>query len=73
MSGAFDRGNARQIAALRRPLIFAPREAPIATRVTDTPKDLLDSSRSPPFDTLGVACLAWAAVFIVVTTILALT
>ena len=73
MSGASDRDNPRQIAATRRPLIFAAREAPIATRVTDAPKDLLDGPRSPPFDMVGVACLAWAAIFIIVTTILALT
>ncbi|HEY5008380.1 MAG TPA: hypothetical protein VII42_10265 [Caulobacteraceae bacterium] len=41
--------------------------------MTDSLKDLLESPRSPPFDRIGVACLAWSAAFIALTTVLALT
>ena len=64
---------ARQIAAARHPLTFRARAAPISEAVTDTLKELLDAPRSPPFDKVGLACLAWAAVFITLSTVLALT
>ena len=46
--------------------------APGFVRLTDTVKDLLDAPRRFPFDRIGVACLAWAGVFIVLSTALAL-
>ena len=64
---------ARQIAALRNPLTDGRASTPISTTVTDSLKDLLDSPRSPPFDRIGVACLAWAVAFITLTAVLALT
>jgi hypothetical protein len=64
---------ARQIAAMRRPLTNRGTPAPITGGVTDSLKDLLDAPRSPPFDRIGVVCLAWAAAFITLTAVLALT
>ena len=63
---------ARQIAAVRHPLTVGRALAPISAPVTDSLKDLLESPRSPPFDRIGVACLAWSAAFIALTTVLAL-
>jgi hypothetical protein len=53
---------------LTRRAALAPRSA----RVADAVKDLLDAPRRFPFDRIGVACLAWAGVFIVLSTALAL-
>ena len=64
---------ARQIAAVRHPLTIRARAVPISATVTDSLKELLDAPRSPPFDKVGLACLAWAAVFITLSTVLALT
>jgi hypothetical protein len=64
---------ARQIAALRYSLTSEGMLAPISGPVTDAPKDLLNPPRRAPFDKVGVACLAWATVFIVLTGVLALT
>lgn len=64
---------ARQIAAMRYLLTNGARPALISAVVTDSPKDLLDAPRSPPFDRIGVACLAWASAFITLTAVLALT
>lgn len=63
----------RQIAALRYPLTDRVAFAPIPRRVTDSVKDPLDGPRATPFDRFGVICLAWSSVFIVLTTVLALT
>lgn len=71
MDGAI--AQARQIAAVRHPLTDRRTRAPISEGVTDSPKDLLDAPRSPPFDRIGVVCLAWAAAFITLTAVLALT
>jgi hypothetical protein len=64
---------ARQNAAVRHPLTNPATLARIGGPVTDSPKDLLDAPRSPPFDRLGMICLAWAGAFIALTTVLALT
>jgi hypothetical protein len=69
--GAID--EARQIAAMRHPLTIGPAIIPIGEVVTDSLKDLLDAPRSPPFDRIGVVCLAWAAAFIGLTVFLAMT
>jgi hypothetical protein len=66
-------GEARQIAAMRHPLTIGPATAPIGEVVTDSLKTLLDAPRSPPFDRIGVVCLAWSAAFIALTAVLALT
>jgi hypothetical protein len=64
---------ARQIAAVRHPLTISATVAPISETVSDTLKELLDAPRSPPFDKVGLACLAWAVFFISLSTLLALT
>lgn len=64
---------ARQIGAMRHPLTNSGTPAPITVGVTDSLKDLLDAPRSPPFDRIGVVCLAWSAAFITLTAVLALT
>ena len=63
---------ARQIAAAAHGLTRPPRFAPRSARVTDAAKNLLDAPRRFPFDRIGVACLAWAGGFIVLSTVLAL-
>jgi len=73
MSGEHETGRARQIAALRHPLTCGAALAPISAPVTDSTKDLLNPPRRAPFDRVGVACLAWSAIFIVLTGVLALT
>jgi hypothetical protein len=73
MSREFVVERARQIAALRHALTSEGTLASISRPVTDAPKDLLNQPRRAPFDRVGVACLAWAAVFIVLTGVLALT
>ena len=70
MDGALEK--ARQNAAMRHPLTNAGARAPIGEVVTDSLKDLLDAPRSPPFDRIGVVCLAWSAAFITLTAVLAL-
>jgi hypothetical protein len=64
---------ARQNAAVRHPLTNGAALALISSAVTDSLKDLVDPPRSPPFDRVGVVCLAWSAAFIALTAILALT
>ncbi|HEX4197419.1 MAG TPA: hypothetical protein VHZ26_08255 [Caulobacteraceae bacterium] len=73
MSVERDVERARQIAALRHPLTYRGAFTPISHRVTDSLKDPLDAPRTTPFDRVGVFCLAWSSVFIVLTTVLALT
>jgi hypothetical protein len=73
MSGELEAERARQIAALRYLLTSEGTLVPISGPVTDSTKDLLNPPRRAPFDRLGVACLAWSAVFIVLTGVLALT
>ena len=73
MSTEFGVGQARQIAAMRHALTNSRVVVPIEGAVTDSPKDLLDAPRSPPFDRIGVICLAWAGAFIALTAVLALT
>ena len=73
MSPEFEIERARQIAALQYPLTSEVRLAPISGPVTDSAKDLLNPPRRAPFDRVGVACLAWSAIFIVLTGVLALT
>ena len=73
MSGQFEMQRARQIAALRYPLTSEAMLVPISGPVTDTLKDVLNAPRRGPFDRVGVASLAWAAIFIVLTGVLALT
>ena len=73
MSIDSDAFNARQNVALRHPLTNPATLAPIGGPVTDSSKDLLDAPRSPPFDRLGMICLAWAGAFIALTAILAVT
>jgi hypothetical protein len=45
----------------------------MSRRVIDSLKDSLNAPRNPPFDRVGVACLAWSSVFIVLTAVLVLT
>lgn len=66
-------GRARQIAAPQQPLTIGAPVSPIAGVVTETLRTLLDAPRSPPFDRVGLVCLAWAAAFIALTGLLALT
>lgn len=73
MSVNYGTESARQIAAAPRALISRPAFSPIAARVSDTAKDLLDAPRTVPLDRIGMACLAWAGVFAVLATVLALT
>ena len=73
MSWEFETKRARQIAALRHALTFEGTLVPITGPVTDSAKDLLNPPRRAPFDRVGVACLAWSAIFIVLTGVLALT
>jgi hypothetical protein len=73
MSAELDASRARQIAALRHPLTSEAALVPISGPVTDSTKDALTSPRRAPFDRLGLACLAWSAIFIVLTGVLALT
>jgi hypothetical protein len=73
MSMHRDARPARQIAALRHPLTDRVMFAPISGRVTDALKESISPPRISPFDRLGIACLAWASIFIVLTAVLAVT
>lgn len=73
MSAEQDTDRARQIAALRHPLTCQAALASISGAVTDTVKDLLAAPRRAPFDRVGMVCLAWSVIFIVLTGVLALT
>jgi hypothetical protein len=73
MSMHRDAERARQTAALRHPLTDQVVFAPISGRVTDALKDSISPPRISPFDPLGVACLAWASIFIILTGVLVVT
>ena len=73
MSVNYETDPARQIAAAPHGLTPQPGFSPIAARVTDAVKDLLDAPARLPLDRIGLACLAWAGVFSVLATVLVLT